>query len=152
MWIEVKVISDIVLTVGGITLGVIFVRKVCQIANYFSHIGSAMYSIETLLQPDTLRKAIHGGVHGGPTVLEQEIAKYVTPEQRCPGLRKAAAEHGPEEDYPEERDPQDDYDKEPRGGCMADWGPGEEEAWEKADAAKKALEKKARELLTGGEF
>ena len=152
MWLEVKVIADVVLTVGGITLGVIFVRKVCQIANSLAHMAGALYTIDTCVQPDTLRKVIDKALHGGPSFLDDQIAQYVTPEQRCPGLRKAAVERGPEEDYPEEKDPQDDYDKEPRGGCMADWGPGEKEAWERAEAAKKALENRAREFLTDGEF
>jgi len=126
MWLEVKVISDIVLTVGGITLGVIFVRKVCQISNYLGHMSGALCSIEDTLRPS------------GST-----LEKYVTPEQRCPGLRKAAIEHGPEEDYPEDKDPQDDYD------CTADR---KEKIWKKAKGAKAKLEKKARDLLTGGEF
>jgi hypothetical protein len=142
MWMEMKVIFDIVLTVGGITLGVIFVRKVCQIANFLSHMAGAMYTIDTCIQPDTLRRVLDKALRGGPTFLEDQIAQYVTPEQRCPGLRKEATEHGPEEDY----------DNEPVGGCMADWAQGEKEAWDKAEAARKDLEKKARELLTGGEF
>jgi hypothetical protein len=183
MWLEVKVIADVALTVGGITLGVIFVRKVCQIANSLAHMAGALYTIDTCVQPDTLRRVLDKALRGGPTFLEDQIAQYVTPEQRCPGLRKAAVEHGPEEDYPEDKDPQDDYDNEPvGGGCMADWAQGEKEAYEKMmglekipgvphpvshmdpedfakqDArvrealAKAKLEKKARELLTGGEF
>lgn len=136
MWIEVKVIADVVLTVGGLTLGVILTQKMCKAVNYFGRIANAL---ETYLPPDCLRKAIQGG----PAYLAEMMGKYVTPEQRCPGLRKAAIEHGPEEDYPEGSDPQADYDS------SADR---KEEVWKKAQGAKAKLEKTAKTLLTGGEF
>jgi len=139
---EVKVIADVVLTVGGITLGVIFVRKVCEAVNYLGHMAGSFMVLTTHTQPGTLKDVLHNRKTFGELLAEDAQRSTA---QRYPEVHTGlveSIEEGPDDDYEESVPP---------GGCMADWKKGEYEKLKALKAKEEAeLNTKldaARELL-----
>jgi hypothetical protein len=58
-WMEIKVISDVVLTVGGLAIAILFLRQVYKAVNYLGHMAGEFMVLTTHTQPSCLWKAVN---------------------------------------------------------------------------------------------